>query len=156
MKLDAKRRGQYVMKGEQRGMFKISSRTKIKPKDDVICCTEESISVTEWSQSLNQPGSAPAPSLSSIICYFPCSQQSISLQVCVLVCVWARLSKRVTESVDGSVIVEGGLALSKRSSSVCTACEDRSKDNQYETMSRERERRVHEWFSRVRTKTGQM
>lgn len=32
MKVDAKRRGQYVVKREQRGMFKISSRTEIKPK----------------------------------------------------------------------------------------------------------------------------
>lgn len=38
-------------------MFKISSRTKIKPKDDVICRIEESVSVTEWSQSLNLPDS---------------------------------------------------------------------------------------------------
>lgn len=37
-----KRRGQYVIKREQRGMFKISSRAKIKPKDDVICQIEES------------------------------------------------------------------------------------------------------------------
>lgn len=42
------------MKREQRGTFKISSRTKIKPKDDVICRIEESISVTERSPSLNQ------------------------------------------------------------------------------------------------------
>lgn len=41
MKLGAKRRGQYVMKREQRGMFKISSRTKIKLKDDVICRIEK-------------------------------------------------------------------------------------------------------------------
>lgn len=41
----------------ERGVFKISSRAKIKPKDDGICRIEESLSVPEWSQSLNQPDS---------------------------------------------------------------------------------------------------
>lgn len=82
MKLETKRSGQYVMKREQRGMFRISSRTKIKPKDDVICRIEESISVLERLQSFNQPDSTPAASLSSIICYFLCADQSI-LPLCV-------------------------------------------------------------------------
>ena len=62
MKLDVKRRGQYVMKREQRGMFKISSRTKITPKDDLIGTIEESISVTHGSNHLisqTPPGIGP-------------------------------------------------------------------------------------------------
>ncbi len=74
-----------MMKREQRGMFKISSRTKIKPKDDVICRIEESISVTEWSQSLNQPDSTQHwPCLPSYaISPAPNSQFSLCVYVCV-------------------------------------------------------------------------
>lgn len=87
MKLDAKRRGQYVMKREQRGMFKISSRTKIKPKDDVICRIEESISVTEWSQSLNQPDSTQHHPRLPSYAISPALNSQFSL--CVCACVWA-------------------------------------------------------------------
>lgn len=108
MKLDAKSRGQYVIKREQRGMFKISSRTKIKPKDDLICRIEESISVPEWSQSLNQPDSTQhRPCLPSYAI-----SPAPNSQFCVCVC-GQHLSKRVKESIDGYVMVEGGLALSK-------------------------------------------
>lgn len=89
MKLNAKRRGQYVMKREQRGLFKISSRTKIKPKDDVICRIAESISATERSQSLNQPGSTqrrPCPP-SYAISPTPNSPFSPCVCVSVRVCV---------------------------------------------------------------------
>lgn len=115
MKLDANRRGQYVMKREQRGMFKISSRTKIKPKDDVISRTEESISVTEWSQSLNQTPPSTVPVFHHML--FPLLQTVNFHCVCVCMCVYVCVggSERVAESVDGSVMAEGGLALPKHS-----------------------------------------
>lgn len=71
------------MKREQRGMFKISSRTKIK--DDVICRIEESVSVTERAQSLHQPDSTQRrPCLPSYaISTSPSSQFSLCVCVCV-------------------------------------------------------------------------
>lgn len=114
MKLDAKRRGQYVMKREQRGMFKISSRTKIKPKDDVICRIEESISVTEWSQSLNQTPRSTVPVFHHML--FPLLQ-TVDFH-CVFVCGQVKgLQKALM-----TVIAECGLALPKHSTRVSTAC----------------------------------
>lgn len=76
------------MKREQRGMFKISSRTKIKPKDDVISEIEEkSISATEWSKSLHQSDSTqlhPCPPSCAIS---PATHSQFS----VCVCVWANI-----------------------------------------------------------------
>lgn len=124
MKLDAKRRGQYVIKREQRGMFKISSRTKIKPKDDVICRIEESISQARWSQSLNQPDSTQQrPHLPSYA-ISPAPNSQFSVHVCVCVC-GQHLSKRLRESVDGSVREGSGLALPRHNTPARTACKSR-------------------------------
>lgn len=139
MKVDAKRGGQCVIKGEQRGMFKISSRTKIKPKDDVICRIGQSISQARRSQSLNQPDSTQRqPCLPS---YAPNSHFSVCVSGRLSVCVGEReterrrdtqaerergsvcgqcLSERLRGRVDGSVREGRGRALPRHRCSAGT------------------------------------
>src|SRR4029434_3708376 len=98
MKMAAKGGGQYVMKRDQRGMFKRSLRAAItRPGDDAICRIEERASAGQRTLSNHlisaTAPTAPCPCLPSYAVsplqtvHFLCVCVSVCVCVCVYVCV---------------------------------------------------------------------
>src|SRR4029434_2588401 len=98
MKMAAKGGGQYVMKRDQRGMFKRSLRAAItRPGDDAICRIEERASAGQRTLSNHlisaTPPTAPCPCLPSYAVsplqtvYFLCVCVCLCVCACVCTCV---------------------------------------------------------------------